>query len=100
MSKISQISESERYYCLNDRSKNIPRTKQLKILLLDDALPFNMLFKFGEKPFTNNKDLVYLELSHIGIDSQHVDIFKHLNQLKFLNFSHNQIQHVDDHLRI
>ena len=69
----------------------------LKILLLDDALPFNMLFKFGEKPFTHNKDLVYLELSHIGIDSLHVDIFKHLNQLKFLNLSHNQIQHVDDH---
>ena len=70
----------------------------LKVLLLDYVASSNTLFgqDSNKKFFENNKDLVYLELSHNKIDILHKESFKNLNKLSFLNLSHNQIQHLDD----
>ena len=72
----------------------------LQVLLLEETFTsFNTMLESGEKLFTQNKDLLYLELSHNGIASLHLDIFKNLHQLQFLNLSYNQIQHVGDHFK-
>ena len=70
----------------------------LKILLFDEGFSSNMMLgkDSAVQFFKNNRNLIYLELSRNGIDSLHVDVFNHLDKLKFLNLSHNQIQHVDD----
>ena len=70
----------------------------LKVLLLGGTfLPNKMSSQdFGKKLFDKNKDLIYLELSQNGIDSLHSDVFRNLYQLRFLNLSNNQIQHVDN----
>ena len=70
----------------------------LKVLLLGGTfLPNKMSSQdFGRKLFDKNKDLIYLELSQNGIDSLHSDVFRNLYQLRFLNLSNNQIQHVDN----
>ena len=72
----------------------------LQVLHLEETFTsFNTMLESGEKLFTQNKDLLYLELSHNGIVSLHLDIFKNLHQLQFLNLSYNQIQHVGDHFK-
>ena len=74
----------------------------LKVLLLKETfigLSFNTILESGRNLFTQNKDLLYLELSQNEIASLHIDIFKNLHQLQFLNLSYNQIQHVDDHFK-
>ena len=70
----------------------------LQVLLSDNVFSSNnMLGKdSGNKFFENNKELVYLELSRNGIDVLHKEVFKNLNQLRFLNLSYNQIQHLND----
>ena len=72
----------------------------VKVLLLEETfigLSFNMMLESGRNLFTQNKDLLYLELSQNGIVSLHLDIFKNLHQLQFLNLSYNQIQQDGDH---
>ena len=72
----------------------------LKVLLLGETFTsFNTMLESGRNLFTQNKDLLYLELSQNGIASLHLDIFKNLHQLQFLNLSYNQIQHVGDHFK-
>ena len=70
----------------------------LQVLLSDNVFSSNnMLGKdSGNKFFENHKELVYLELSRNGIDVLHKEVFKNLNQLRFLNLSYNQIQHLND----
>ena len=72
----------------------------LKVLLLEETfigLSFKTMLESGKNLFTQNKDLLYLELSQNGIGSLHLDIFKNLHQLQFLNLSYNQIQQDGDH---
>ena len=73
----------------------------LQVLLSDNVFSSNnMLGKdSGNKFFENNKELVYLELSRNGIDVLHKEVFKNLNQLRFLNLSYNQIQHLNDEFK-
>ena len=70
----------------------------LQVLLSDDGFSSNNMLGIdsGKKFFENNRDLVYLELSRNGIDILHKEVFKNLHQLRFLNLSHNQIQHLND----
>ena len=74
----------------------------VKVLLLEETfkgLSWKTMLKSGKNLFTQNKDLLYLELSQNGIGSLHLDIFKNLHQLQFLNLSYNQMQHVGDHFK-